>query len=219
MERVRKRGGAAMLPRPIRPRCRPAAIHARAPPTLESPVKAARRLLLPILAVAACAAAPAPAAVREHASATRATSPLRIDGVLDEPDWQRAEPITGFRALFAHEGEVPAESTIVKVIVEEHRIVFGFWCQATRPPRASVTSRDQITDGDHIALHIDTDGDGQRAYIFAVNPYGVQLDGILTDEPDFKWDAVWEGEARRLPGAWTAEIASASWYAAPRNRQ
>jgi len=95
----------------------------------------------------------------------------------------------------------------VKVVFDDERIVFGIWCSARRPLRASLTPRDQITDGDHISMHLDTDGDGQRAYIFGVNPYGVQLDGILTGEPDFKWDAVWQAEAQREDGAWTAEIA------------
>jgi hypothetical protein len=36
----------------------------------------------------------------------------------------------------------------------------------------------------------------------------VQLDGILDgDEPDFKWDGVWEAEATRARDGWTAEIA------------
>src|SRR5262249_31071454 len=45
------------------------------------------------------------------------------------------------------------------------------------------------------------------AYIFGVNPYGVQLDGILTGDPDFKWDGVWDAAARRGDGEWSAEIA------------
>ena len=144
---------------------------------------------------------------RPSVAATHMAVPLRIDGALDDVDWASAPAIDAFRLIGAREGQTPSESTVVKVLFDDTRIVFGIWCGARRPQRASLTPRDQITDGDHISVHLDTDGDGQRAYIFGVNPYGVQLDGILTGDPDFKWDGVWEAEAKRDDGAWTAEIA------------
>src|SRR5262249_41519042 len=151
--------------------------------------------------------APARAAERPTCAARHTADPIRIDGALDEPAWATAAPITAFRLLLPREGEAPDESTAVRVLVEDQRIVFGIWCSARRPLRASLTPRDQILDGDHLAVHLDTQGDGQTAYIFGVNPYGVELDGILTIDPDFKWDGVWDAAAKREPGAWTAEIA------------
>ncbi|HTM57497.1 MAG TPA: DUF5916 domain-containing protein [Candidatus Udaeobacter sp.] len=133
--------------------------------------------------------------------------PIHIDGALDEPAWADAQVISDFRLLVPREGEAPDESTAVRVLIEPERIVFGIWCSTRRPLRASLTPRDQILDGDHISMHVDTRGDGQRAYIFGVNPYGVELDGILTQDPDFKWDAVWDAAARRQADSWTAEIA------------
>ncbi len=153
-----------------------------------------------------CAAAVAPAAERASVPATRITGTLHIDGSLDDAAWASAPPMDAFLLTGAREGQAPSESTIVKVLFDDTRLVFGIWCSARRSLRASLTPRDQITDGDHVSIHLDTDGDGQRAYIFGVNPYGVQLDGILTGDPDFKWDGVWEAEARRGDGAWTAEI-------------
>lgn len=144
---------------------------------------------------------------RPSVAVARIGGALKIDGTLDEPAWASAPVIAGFRLMTPREDQAPDESTAVRVLVDDQRIVFGIWCSARRPLRASLTPRDQITDGDHITIHIDTDGDGQRAYIFGVNPFGVELDGILTDDPDFKWDAVWDAAARREAGAWTAEIA------------
>ena len=155
----------------------------------------------------ALAAPSARAAGRPSITVARTGDPLRIDGALDEPAWANAPVISDFQLLLPREGEAPDESTAVRVLVDEQRMVFGIWCSARRGLRASLTPRDQITDGDHISMHLDTQGDGQRAYIFGVNPYGVQLDGILTTDPDFKWDAVWDAAARRDRGAWTAEIA------------
>ncbi|MCC6348867.1 MAG: carbohydrate binding family 9 domain-containing protein [Candidatus Eisenbacteria bacterium] len=161
-------------------------------------------VFLVVLAPAAASASPS---ARPTCAVTRASGPLRVDGVLDEPAWAAAPPITDFRLLYAREGQAPGESTAVRVLVDERRIVFGITCMESHRPAASVMPRDRITDGDFIAIHLDTDGDGQRAYIFGVNAFGVQLDGTLTDEPDFQWDGVWDAEVRRGPDRWTAEIA------------
>jgi hypothetical protein len=155
----------------------------------------------------AWAATPATAAPRPSLAVAEASGPLRVDGVLDEPAWDVAPVASEFQLMVPREGEAPSESTEVRVLRDGHRLVFGIRCRSARRPHASLAARDQITDGDHISLHLDTDGDGQRAYIFGVNPWGVQLDGILTLEPDFKWDGVWDASARRGEGEWTAEIA------------
>lgn len=170
-----------------------------------------RQFLLPLLATIALAcAAPfvpvARAAVRPSIRAEHITGPIRVDGVFDEPDWGRASPATDFFAIYAREGQAPSESTSVRVLFDERRIVIALWCGSVLPPRANVTPRDQGLDGDHISVHLDPWGDGRRAYIIAVNPYGVQIDGVLTEEPDFQWDGVWHAETKRVDGAWTAEI-------------
>ncbi|HEV2105743.1 MAG TPA: DUF5916 domain-containing protein, partial [Candidatus Eisenbacteria bacterium] len=164
---------------------------------------------LALVLAAPFAPRPAAAAAPPRASvpATRLEGELRVDGALDEPAWSRAPAIGDFRLLAPREGQAPDESTCVRVLYDGDRVVFGVWCQTRRPLRASLVPRDQITDGDFVAIHLDPDGDGQRAYIFGVNPYNVQLDGILVNDPDFKWDGVWESATQRGPDAWTAEIA------------
>jgi len=148
------------------------------------------------------------AAGRPVLLAPHVSEPLQIDGVLSEPAWARAPAAGDFALLSPREGQAPDESTCVKVLCEDDRVVFGLWCQARRTPHASLTARDQVLDGDHISVHVDTDGDGQHAYIFGVNPYGVELDGILTGgDPDFKWDSVWDAAVHRGAGEWSAEIA------------
>jgi hypothetical protein len=153
-------------------------------------------------------AGPGVALAAERPALTAIESPgaVRVDGVLDEPAWGTAGVASEFRLIAPREGEAPSESTLVRVLRDGDRVVFGIWCGASRRPHASLAARDQCTDGDHVALHLDTNGDGQRAYIFGVNPWGVQVDGILTLEPDFKWDGVWDASAHRGEREWTAEI-------------
>src|SRR5262245_43665521 len=155
-----------------------------------------------------CLAHPTLATERPSLVVADATSPIRVDGLLDDRAWAEAPAVGAFLLMTPREGEAPDESTTVRVVRDGDRLVFGIWCQARRAPHASLTARDQVLDGDHISVHLDTDGDGQRAYIFGVNPYGVELDGILTGgDPDFKWDGVWDAAVHRGRDEWTAEIA------------
>lgn len=171
---------------------------------------AAPRAALGVLLLCLVSAAAVRADDRPRVAAVRATAPLRIDGSLDEADWQRATPIRDFQLIQVREGQAPSESTEVRVLVDETRIVFGIRCENRTPGkiRASVSPRDAITDDDFIAVHLDTYHDHHRAYVFGVNPFGVQIDGILTGgDVDLQWDGIWAAEARRDAQGWTAEIA------------
>jgi hypothetical protein len=154
--------------------------------------------------------APPALAERPRVSASRVDGAIRVDGALDEPEWSSAQPISDFRLIFQREGAVPSESTSVRVLIDDQRLYFGIRCENRGPGkvRASLAPRDQILDGDHVSVHLDTYLDRRRAYIFGINPYGVELDGILDgSEPDFSWDAVWDGASRRDSTGWTTEIA------------
>ncbi len=153
---------------------------------------------------------PAGPAERPQAAAVRATGPIRVDGVLDEPDWARATPISGFRLIEDREGEAPSESTEVRVLFDGTSLTFGCRCWNRGPGaiRASLAPRDQVLELDNIRVHLDPYLDRHRAFTFGVNPYGVQVDGIFTGgELDTQWDGVWDAEATRDSAGWTAELA------------
>ena len=160
--------------------------------------------------LAALLAPPARALERPRVAATRAADPIRVDGVLDEADWARAAPITALRRIEDREGEAPSESTEVRVLFDAAHVYFGFRCFNRGPGaiRASLAPRDQILDLDYAGVLLDTYQDRHRAYAFAVNPYGVQLDGIFIGEDvSTEWDGVWDAEVTRDGSGWTAEMA------------
>ena len=154
--------------------------------------------------------APAAAVERPQVAAVRAAGVLHVDGVLDEADWARATPITGFRLIENREGEAPSESTEARVLLDDTHIYFGFRCWNRGPGaiRASLAPRDQILDLDQIGVALDTYRDRHRGFTFGVNPYGVQYDGIfIGGELDTQWDGVWDAEVTRDSAGWTAELA------------
>jgi hypothetical protein len=64
--------------------------------------------------------------------------------------------------------------------------------------RARVLRRELIDDDDQVGFFLDTFLDHRHAYYFFANPYGIQQDGLYTENsgPDNTFDTVWRTEAK-----------------------
>ncbi len=64
--------------------------------------------------------------------------------------------------------------------------------------RARMLRRELIDDDDQIGLFIDTFHDKRHAYVFYVNPYGIQQDALFSESsgPDQSWDTVWNTDTK-----------------------
>src|SRR5205814_6015699 len=60
---------------------------------------------------------------------------------------------------------------------------FGIIARAKNPGsiRATLADRDNIDNDDRVTIYLDTFNDRRRAFYFAVNPLGVQGDGVRTE--------------------------------------
>ncbi|AHG93551.1 hypothetical protein J421_6016 (plasmid) [Gemmatirosa kalamazoonensis] len=105
-----------------------------------------------------------------------------VDGRLDEAAWRTAARLTGF-SRYAPTDDAPADdSTQVLVWYSPTAIHFGI--RAFAEPgtvRATLADRDKIYTGDYIGIFLGTFNDGRQATVFAVNPLGVQGDGIVVE--------------------------------------
>jgi hypothetical protein len=126
----------------------------------------------------------------------KVTGTVRIDGVLTDSAWQSAAVLTGFSQYAPVDGTAAVDSTDVMVMYTDHAIYFGI--RAFEPHgavHATMADRDRIGADDHVQLLIDTFNDRRRAYAFTVNPFGVQMDGMFTDQsgtdlnPDFQYES------------------------------
>jgi hypothetical protein len=139
--------------------------------------------------------------------ATASDARVVIDGILDEPVWAHAALLTGF-SLYSPVDQRPApDSTEVLVWYSPTAIYFGI--RAYEPHgivRATLADRDRISADDNIEIHLDTFLDRRRAFVFIVNPLGVQADGTKSEgggftpgsnvapgqndlSPDFRWES------------------------------
>lgn len=112
----------------------------------------------------------------------RIDTTITIDGALNEPVWASASLLTGFSQFSPVDGRPAADSTEVLVWYSSSAIYFGI--RAFAPPgtvNATLADRDKITADDHVQILLGTFNDQRQAFVFAVNPLGVQADGTLNE--------------------------------------
>ncbi len=142
---------------------------------------------------------------------------VRVDGRLDEASWSEAAVLTGFTQYQPVEGIPASQETVVRVMYGPDAIYFGVEAGDTEPDRiqSTLAERDEgVTDDDWVRIELDTFDDNAQAYVFYVNPRGVQADGLWVEGAetrfgppiDFNPDFLWESAARVTADGWVAEI-------------
>ena len=116
---------------------------------------------------------------RIHVDVPRIDATANIDGNLDETVWARAARLTGFSQYQPVDGRPAEEATEVLVWYSPDAIYFGIRAREIHGNvvRATHANRDNIDSEDQIQILLDTDNSRQIAFLFGVNPYGVQQDG------------------------------------------
>src|SRR6478672_12845943 len=66
-----------------------------------------------------------PDSVRKQIAAVEITTSIHMDGILNEPEWQRPKPSPQFVQIEPYQGKAPTYATDVKVLYNRHYIYFG----------------------------------------------------------------------------------------------
>jgi hypothetical protein len=162
------------------------------------------------LLLAPIAAAQAPPLAPREVRVTRLSSPLSIDGVLDEAAWQTAEPCTSFSQRDPVEGARPSQRTEVRLLYDDDAFYVGARLHDSAPDSIvrELSRRDSGTRSDQFVVYLDPYHDHRSGYFFGLNAAGTQFDGTLYNDAwsDNSWDGVWQGRTRRDAEGWTAEM-------------
>jgi uncharacterized protein DUF5916/cellulose/xylan binding protein with CBM9 domain len=112
----------------------------------------------------------------------RVEATVVIDGLLDEAVWQEAAVLTGFSHFAPTDGAPADDSTEVRVWYGQDAIYFGVTAfEAHGEVRATLADRDRIWSDDYVQILLGTFNDRRQAFMFSVNPFGVQGDGALVE--------------------------------------
>jgi hypothetical protein len=111
------------------------------------------------------------------------------------------------------------ERTEVLVWYAPDAIHFGILAYDSQPEtvRATHADRDNIGSDDHVTIYLDTFNDQRRAFFFAVNPLGVQQDGVRTEgsasaghmfggSVDTSPDFIFASRGQRTPEGYVVEV-------------
>ena len=119
--------------------------------------------------------------------AIKLTTPLHVDGKLDEEVYQREQPFGGFIQVVPRYGAPQSERTDVWVMYDDHNMYVACRCWDSAPPDkwiANELRRDtnQLRQNDQIGVMFDTFYDRRSGFLFYTNPLGARADYSVVDE-------------------------------------
>jgi len=144
--------------------------------------------------------------------AIRLTTPLRLDGTLDEAVYREMEPASDF-VQTEPLADVPAtEKTEIWILFDDDNLYVGARMWESHPERMVVNEmrRDSpnVFQNEQFAIVFDTFHDGRNGVGFAINPIGGRQDGQITNERwNRDWNTVFDFGVGSFDGGWTAEFA------------
>src|SRR5206468_3252338 len=111
------------------------------------------------------------------------STPVRLDGRLDELFWAVADSIVDFRQREPDAGAPASERTVVKIVRDASALYVGVRAgdHDRSHIRASQLRRDSdLESDDNVALLIDGLHDLRSAFVFQTNPRGAMWDAQVT---------------------------------------
>ena len=145
--------------------------------------------------------------------AIRVTSPIAVDGRLDEAIYREELPISGFMQVLPGDGDPATEKTEAWVTFDENNIYVGARMWDSAPESEWVANelrRDiqQLSNNDNFGVAFDTFYDRRNGVFFYINPVGGHSEFQYTNEgnPNRDWNPIWEVRTGRFEGGWTLEM-------------
>jgi hypothetical protein len=145
--------------------------------------------------------------------ATRITTPMTIDGRLDEAVYAQVPPITDFVQQEPQAGAPVSESTTAWVFYDNENFYVSCRCLMADPRQivANDMRRDStnLRQNDNFGVFLDTFHDRRNGYLFYISPVGGMFDGATANERtnNADWNTIWNAKVTRTNEGWMAEIA------------
>jgi len=140
------------------------------------------------------------------------TSPLRLDGKLDEAVYREMQPASDFVQTEPKEGVPATEKTEIWILFDNENVYVGARMWESHPEKMVVNEmrRDSpnVFQNEQFAIVFDTFYDRRNAVGFAINPIGGRQDGLITNEKwNRDWNTIFDFGVGTFDGGWTAEFA------------
>lgn len=140
----------------------------------------------------------------------KATSPIVIDGDIDEKAWQNAELATDFYMVLPMDTSAAVLRTEVKMTYDDRFLyIYAVNYQANGIVVESLRRDWNFGKNDNFIFFLDTFDDQTNGFTFGANAAGAQWDGQQYDggSANLSWDNRWFSEVKQYPDRWVFEAA------------
>jgi hypothetical protein len=166
--------------------------------------------LLLALPLAAASQQPSSHATVPVVHAVRSTTPIVVDGRLDEEVWLQAPAAKEFTQREPDEGKPASEATELRVAYDNAALYIGVRLNDRDAAHIArqLARRDQDAEADSFMILLDPHHDHLTGASFAVTAAGVQHDATLFNDTsrDSSWDAVWQSAVVIDASGWSLEM-------------
>jgi hypothetical protein len=142
---------------------------------------------------------------------SKISSPIKIDGELNESVWSTLETTTPFWKKFPNDEGRPQRKTEVKIAYDDKFLYFAFTAYDSGKAYIQSLKRDFGHDGsDGVGIVLDPTNQRTNGFFFVVNAFNAQSEDQLPfpdDGPSWSWDNKWFSATKRYEDKWTAEVA------------
>lgn len=141
-----------------------------------------------------------------------ASSPIRIDGEMDEVAWKVAQLASDFFMVLPMDTSMARVRTDVRMTYDDQNLYLLAVCFKEAPgPNIVESLRRDFSFGknDNFLLFMDPFDDQTNGFSFGANAAGAQWDGLMYDggKVDLSWDNKWVSEVKNYADRWVFEAA------------
>ena len=145
---------------------------------------------------------------------SRIENSIVVDGILDEPEWNLAQPVMDFIQRDPRTGEPATERTEVRLLYDDQNLYLGVYCFDSAGSKGIVVNdirRDfDPRDSDGFVIILDTFDDDRNGFMFNFNALGAKFDMQAGDngrKRNSDWDGIWYVKTQITESGWQAEVA------------
>lgn len=141
----------------------------------------------------------------------KATAPIKIDGLISEPDWNLAEKAKDFRLVLPVDSGFAKSPSEVVMTYDDKAFYLGITFFDTIPGKRIMESfrRDFIFgNNDNVLVFFDTFLDQTNGFSFGASASGAKWDGTMSggSSINLNWDCKWDSKTTQYNDRWVTEM-------------
>jgi hypothetical protein len=147
---------------------------------------------------------------RSYTTARIQSEPPKIDGIIEDAEWDVVEWTGDFIQRQPYEKQKPSQPTEFKVIYDDNNLYIALkMYDSSIDSIVRRMSRRDGFEGDQVEINIDSYHDKMTAFSFCVNAAGVKGDQAITNDGnnwDSSWEPIWYVKTSISSEGWMAEM-------------